>query len=206
MRFFGKTVGLSLQIGLAASALLWLTACETLEPGGQSQAAAPAPATPGLDILRVSDPVIVTFAGVANSPGQHSERVLEDGTLTLPFGLKVKAEGKTRSQLQKEIYDLYVPKYYQPQMTITVQTENRFYWVNGEVRQPNRIVFSGETTVMRAIASAGGFTDFANRKKVRLTRANGEKLIINCDKALSDPSADRPVYPGDRIDVVRRII
>lgn len=197
---------MSLQIGIVASALIWLTACSSLEPSGESHGAAPVtnPAVAGLDILRISDPVIVTFAGVANSPGQHSERVLEDGSLTLPFGLKVKAEGKTRSQLQKEIYDLYVPRYYQSQLTVTVQTENRYYWVNGEVRQPNRIVFSGETTVMRAIASAGGFTDFANRKKVVLTRANGEKLIINCDKALSNPAVDRPVYPGDRIDVVRR--
>ena len=48
----------------------------------------------------------------------------------------------------------------------------------------------------KAIASAGGFTDFANKKKVRLTRVDGRTQIVNCVKALENPSLDLEVYPG----------
>jgi len=205
MSSLGKMLGMSLRAACLALILAGFTGCttgsDTAPPRPSTQGAAPAE----VDLLRAGDPVTITFSGVANVPNPHSERVKDDGTLTLPLNLRVKAEGLTRGQLQQKIYDIYVPNYFREQLTVTVQTENRFYFVNGEVRLPQRITYSGETTVMRAIASAGGFTDFANRRKVRVTRANGERLVVDCVKALTDDSADRPIYPGDRVEVERRL-
>jgi protein involved in polysaccharide export with SLBB domain len=59
-------------------------------------------------------------------------------------------------------------------------------------------------TVLRAIASAGGFTDFANRDKIELRRPNGEKYLIKWKKALENPKLDVPVYPGDQVTVHKR--
>jgi polysaccharide export outer membrane protein len=107
--------------------------------------------------------------------------------------------------LEREIRAAYVPKYF-VNMTVTVFMQNAFYFVDGEVKSPNRYPYAGKTTVLKAIASAGDFTDFAQKKKVRLTRTDGTSLIINCIKALSDPTLDVEVYPNDKIHVPRRIL
>jgi protein involved in polysaccharide export with SLBB domain len=63
----------------------------------------------------------------------------------------------------------------------------------------------GEITVLRAIDTAGGFTDFANRKNIELRRATtGEKVRVNWHKAIKDPKLDPQVYPNDQIVVHKR--
>ncbi len=124
--------------------------------------------------------------------------------LPFPYIGPVRAVGKTAGELQTEIHDLYVPKYY-VRLTVTVSSPQRVFYVGGEVKQPGRQLYIGETTVTKAIQSAGDFTDFANQKKVKLIRHNGEVITVNCVKALKDPTLDPPVYPGDQIQVPRRI-
>jgi protein involved in polysaccharide export with SLBB domain len=154
--------------------------------------------------LRVDDMVTVVFSGVAGPPEKHEERIKEDGTITLQLVGPIKAEGKTAGQLQEMIQALYVPKYFQ-RLTVTVLTENRFFYVSGEVKLPNRIAYVGEMSVLKAIASAGGFTDFAKKTQVQLSRPDGRVITVNCTKALEDPSLDLPVSPGDKVHVPRRL-
>jgi protein involved in polysaccharide export with SLBB domain len=124
-------------------------------------------------------------------------RIKEDGTITLTFNQSFKADGMTRGDLEKEIRARYVPDYFK-QMTVTVkqQESTRWYYLNGEVRSPARQIYNSRITVLKAIASSGGFTDFANKKKVKLTRVDGRTQIVNCPKALDNPSLD-PSGPGD---------
>ena len=157
-----------------------------------------------LDVFSLGDQVIVTFSDLALQ--LHEERIKDDGSITLHLIGPVKAVGKTPGELQKEIQELYVPKYYQPgRLTVTVKSQERAYYVGGEVRNPNRYIYSGAITITKAIQSAGDFTDFANKKKVRLTRADGKTLRVNCKKAIEDSAVDPPVFPGDRIHVPRRL-
>jgi hypothetical protein len=51
--------------------------------------------------------------------------------------------------------------------------------------------------------TAGDFNDFANRKKVTVTRVDGRQFTVNCVKAQRDPKLDLPIYPGDTINVPR---
>ncbi len=166
-------------------------------------------------LFRVGETVIVTFSGGGSSGTgsegsnqimpPHQEPIKEDGTITLDLIGPVKAAGKTPGQLQNEIHDLYVPKYY-VRLTVTVSAQDRVFYVGGEVVKPGVFQYLGETTVTKAIQSAGDFTDFASRSKVWLIRANGQRIKVNCTKALENPSLDPPVYPGDQIQVPRRII
>jgi protein involved in polysaccharide export with SLBB domain len=73
------------------------------------------------------------------------------------------------------------------------------------VKTPSRQTYISRITVLKAIASAGGFTDFANKKKVKLTRVDGRIQTVNCVKALDKPSLDPEVYPGDKIHVPRKL-
>jgi len=171
---------------------------------GQATSASSIPGVSEVERFSVGDLVMVTFSGLNPSPPEHNERIKEDGTITLPLIGGVKAEGKSAGELQQEIHDLYVPKYYK-RMTVTVKAPERTYTVSGEVRAPGPKYYSGRTTVTKAIAAAGGFTDFANKKKVRLTR--GDKTItVNCVKAEEDPRLDPVVIPNDKIHVKRRFL
>jgi polysaccharide export outer membrane protein len=176
---------------------LVLSGCSSLSPADSTSGNPDAPR------FHVGETVIVDLTGTADQIPEHSEPIKEDGTITLPYIGAVQAAGKTPGQLQNEILNLYVPKYY-VRLTVTVKSEDRVYYVGGEVKQPGRQLYVGETTVTRAIQSAGDFTDFANQRKVWLIRANGKRIKVNCNKAFENPSLDLSIYPGDQIQVPRR--
>jgi len=157
-------------------------------------------------VLSPGDLVYVTFTDLPQQ-GQlpeHKQRVRDDGKITLPYNVTVVAGGKTLGELEAAIHQEYVPRIFQ-QLTATVRTEERYYYVDGEVRQPNRQLYHGKMTVLRAISTAGGFTDFANRKRVELRRTNGEKMTVNWYKAVKEPNLDPPVFPDDQIIVHKKL-
>jgi protein involved in polysaccharide export with SLBB domain len=176
-------------------ALFALAGCASSGGGGKG----------GADVLRVEDLVEVRFSGTAQPPEGKDERIKADGTIYLPLIGSIQAAGKTAGQLQREIQDAYVPRFYQPgQLTVTVKSEYRMFYVYGEVRRPDRFAYSGQMTVLSAIAAAGGFTDFAAKTRVQLIRSNGERVEVNTKRALKNRSLDPAVYPGDNIYVPRR--
>jgi protein involved in polysaccharide export with SLBB domain len=72
--------------------------------------------------------------------------------------------------------------------------------VGGSVRQPNRIPFTEDLTLLSAINASGGFNDFADQKRVRLLRGS-EVTIYDVRQFRKDPSKDVKLQPGDRIEV-----
>jgi protein involved in polysaccharide export with SLBB domain len=184
------------------AAVCLLTGCGTTSPGAAGETVRrdkPLAA----DVLRVGDIVVVTFSNVPQPILPHEEKIKDDGTITLPLIGTIQAAGKTAGQLQKEIQDAYVPKYYR-NMTVTVKPPERQFYVQGEVKLPNRYQLTPGMTVLKAISTAGGFTDFAKRQAVELTSATGEQYVVDCKKALTKPSLDLPIYPDDRINVPKR--
>ena len=190
---------------------------------GQSQpppSVAPSPALPQAPVpytdvavnpnvmssrLASGELVKVTFSDIPNPPQPLEVRIPEDGRITLPYNMNVYAIGKTVSQLQDEIRGLYVPKLF-VRLTVNIKTEDRVYFVGGEVRTPARQAYLSDITVLRAIDTVGGFTDFANRRKIELRRANGEVHFINWDKARKNSKLDLRVFPNDQIIVHRRLL
>ncbi len=159
------------------------------------------------DWIQPGDKLTITFSGISNPPPDHKEKVREDGYISPPFlGRPVMAAGKTIGKLQEELYKLYVTDYFTRALTVTVTIEERWFYVGGEVKNQGRYVYSGEVTVLKAIQTAGDFTPFANRKKVKVIRTNGKTETVNCDKALKNPKLDLPVYPGDQVVVPIRLI
>ena len=155
--------------------------------------------------LHIGDVVSVTFTGLPETVEPLDKPIKEDGTITLPDVGRVKAVGKTIGELEDAIHDLYVPKVYL-HLNVTVKTSSdRVYYIRGEVRAPGRLIYAGPITVSKAITSAGDFTDFANRSSVILTRSNGDRFKLNLNKILAGDEPDPPIYPGDQIEVGRRL-
>ena len=162
--------------------------------------------THGIDRISIGDNLTIMFADLPMVQQPiFKERVREDGTITLLQNQSFLADGKNRGELEKEIRKRYVPDYYKTMtVSVTPEVNTQFFYVDGEVKKPDRQVYLARITVLKAIASANGFTDFARKRAVILTRADGSKFTINCPKAIADPNLDLEVYPGDKIYVPRR--
>lgn len=191
----------------APSPVEYAAAPKTAQPAAASSDA-PAPIIPssaGSAYLRAGDLVIVDFYDLpaAHAIPEYRDRIRDDGKLSLPHNISVQAANKTVGQLQEAIQNAYVPSLF-VRLSVSVKTEERFFYVGGEVRSPSRPFYQGEMTVLRAIDTVGGFTDFANRSNIELRRANGEKLKVNWNKAMKDPKLDPPVYPNDQITVHKK--
>jgi protein involved in polysaccharide export with SLBB domain len=170
------------------------------------QSQTPGAPTPTVDVarFRVGDTVVVSFSGAPDTIPDHEEAIKEDGNITLDLIGKIHALGKTTGELQNEIQADLVPEFYR-RLTVTVKsTSDRVYYVGGQVAAPGPKEYLGETTVTKAIQASGDFNDFASHK-VWLNRANGQRIQVDCDKALKNPSLDPPVYPGDQIVVEKSI-
>lgn len=197
---------------LLLCALTFLTGCQTntASSSGQHFASTNLPPAAGgsrtnvhdssFSILRVGDLIMISFSDIERPPQKQDINIPDGGLITLPFNVHVKADGKTTTQLEKDIREEYVPKYF-VNLTVTVKADSRYYYVDGEVRQPKSYPYFGETTVLRAIANAGGFTEFANKRNIELRREGSRRFFINYNKALKDPKLDLPVYPNDHIIV-----
>ena len=166
-------------------------------------------ATPSDEIagrLRTGDSLSVRIdSGGAQSttPPASDLTVDEDGNISLPLVGPIKASGLTPSELAERIQANYVPRYY-VRCNATVLVAQRFFYVGGEARNPGRFPWSEDTTLLKAINTASGFTDYANRQKVQLTRG-GNVDVYNCENLQRNPVKDPPIRPGDTITIPRSI-
>lgn len=202
--------GLGIWTALSALVLsgILVTGCHSHPPAGRAAPANPQPllGSQNPDVIYAGQTLMIFFTDVPDKLQAFEEKVKEEGTITLMQNLTFVVTNKTTGELEREIRSRYVPDYY-PHMTVTVkhQDQTRFYYVGGEVRSPGRQVYISSITVTKAIQTAGDFTDFAKKTKVRLTSQDGKVQIVDCKKAIIDPRLDPQVYPGDKIHVPRRI-
>lgn len=152
-------------------------------------------------IFRVGDKIKIEFSGSEQIRIQPIEtEIKDDGTVSFEHIGAVKVEGKTARDVEKAVREAYVPKYYK-QLNVVVSSPERVYYVGGQVKQPGLRPYLGRVTVLQAIAAAGDFTDFADKKSVVVTRPSGQRVVVDCKKAISKPSLDIEVFPNDRVHV-----
>lgn len=157
--------------------------------------------------LRGGDQLVVRLDTGGNVPGQASQSIDvvidENGEISLPLIGRVPAAGSTPSELAERIQAGYVPRYY-VRCNATVLPTIRFFYVGGEVRNPGRHNWTEDITLLKAINTAGGFTDFANRRKVEVTRGKN-KHTMDAEEIRQHPDKDVTIQPGDSIYVTRSI-
>jgi protein involved in polysaccharide export with SLBB domain len=155
------------------------------------------------DFIRVGDKITIQLGGVPDGGFYVEKQIPPSGDITLPLlSQSFHAAGNTAAQLGQEITDAYKAQKIYTNPVVTVLEEERFITIGGDVRSPSNVVYRPDLTLMGAINSCGGFTDYANRRSVRVIRGKDE-FYVDCIKAVTAPSADPPVYPGDQIYVSR---
>jgi polysaccharide biosynthesis/export protein VpsN len=156
-------------------------------------------------ILRPGDQIEMKLGGVPAidiSSVSGAYTIDNTGAINLPYIGRVKIAGFTSGAAQSTIENAFKSAeiYAHPNIVITMEPQSRFVNVGGEVKEPKRVPFTDDLTVLGSINAAGGFSIFADQRKVRLLRGK-EVVVIDVKKIRVDPSLDLPLQPGDRIEV-----
>lgn len=135
--------------------------------------------------------------------------VSPDGSITFPYIGVVVAKDKSLTQVQDEITNRLAEGYmkYPVVNVILKESRSRTFFVYGEVIRPGSYPIDQNTTVMRAISLAGGFTKFGSSSRVKVLRVRKdgtgyEPLKINIKDVMNgSPNADIAIHSGDIIVV-----
>jgi polysaccharide biosynthesis/export protein len=102
-----------------------------------------------------------------------SVQVRPDGKISLPLVGELQAAGRTPLQLEQDIASKLKTYITNPDVNVIVQQINsEKFNILGRVARPGSFPLTGATTVLDAIAIAGGFQDFAKQKGVYILRQN----------------------------------
>jgi polysaccharide export outer membrane protein len=128
-----------------------------------------------------------------------------DGRITFPLLGNMMAAGLTPTQLAADITSKLGRFVDNPSVTLSVAQSNslRFY-VIGQVKQSGAFPFVGRTTILQALAMAGGLVEFAKKDHVLVFRGPpGAQEVLTVDvkkiESSADVSQNIALQPGDTI-------
>jgi polysaccharide biosynthesis/export protein len=140
---------------------------------------------------------------------KRTVRVNAAGAISLPLIGQVVVAGLTSQEIEERIASRYSEKYLQnPQVSIFIKefTTERIT-IEGAVARPGIFPLTGQITLLRALALAGGFGSIANTSQVMLYRVNDQKqrevAVYDVEKIRAGKSDDPPIR-GDDLIVVQR--
>jgi polysaccharide export outer membrane protein len=134
--------------------------------------------------------------------------VRSDGRISLPLVGEVQAAGRTPLQLEQEISTRLKDYITNPEVTVMVQQINsEKYNILGQVGKPGSYPLTLTTTVLDAIANAGGFRDFAKQKGIYILRQDAKgtesRIPFNYKDVIKgrNPQQNIKLQPNDTVIV-----
>lgn len=104
--------------------------------------------------------------------------VRPDGKISLPILNDIQAAGLTAMQLADNIRVALTKYITNPQVTVTVtEINSRRIFLTGEVARSGALPLLPNMTVLQALSSVGGFTQFARRTKIYVLRVEDAKQV-----------------------------
>src|SRR5436305_11653446 len=136
----------------------------------------------------------------------RSVPVRSDGKISLPLAGEIQASGLTPLKLEQDIASKLQNYISEPEVTVIVQQINsQKFNILGMVMRPGSYSLTNSSTVLDAIAAAGGFRDFAKQKSIYVLRhqPNGTeaRLPFNYKDVVKGKNPDQNVklQPNDTI-------
>jgi len=134
--------------------------------------------------------------------------VRPDGKISLPLAGELEVSGLTALQVQRLIVQRLTEYISNPQVTVIVQeVKSQSYLVMGKVAKPGSYELGKPTTVLEAIAGAGGFLEFAKVSRIYIIRPKdggpSETLHFDYKKVIKgkNPEQNVELRNGDTIVV-----
>jgi polysaccharide export outer membrane protein len=167
--------------------------------------------------LRIGDKVSLQILEDRDAP--RTLILADSGELDVPYLGRMAAADKTCKQLAAEIKaQLEKEYYYRASVVLALDTANRvlgrvYVWGQVKNQGPIEVVMNENLTAGKAILRAGGFGDFANKKRIKLIRpgANGapkQVFELNMIEILDDGQTEKDVLlqSDDSVIVGSRLI
>ena len=192
-------IGLLALSGLAGSVRVWAQAAPAA-PAAPSEAAAAKSATG-----YVIGPADVLQIIVWKEPDlSRAVTVRFDGMVTFPLLGDVPAAGRTPAQLAASLTEGLRRFVEVPRVTVGIEQANsaRLY-VLGQVNKSGEFPMGGPTTVLQALALAGGFKDFAKTDGIVIVRRDQSVVPVNYKRIADGKDAAQNILllPGDTVVV-----
>jgi polysaccharide export outer membrane protein len=134
--------------------------------------------------------------------------VRSDGKISLPLAGEVQASGVTPLQLEKVLAAKLQSFISEPEVTVIVtEIKSQKFNILGMVSKPGSYPLTNSSTVLDAIAQAGGFRDFAKQKSIYILRQNADgsqsRLPFNYKDVIKgkDSAQNIKLQPRDTIVV-----
>lgn len=211
-RNFPRCVRLLPLAGILLSACLWGQPLQDEKgkavPVPQTAAQTSDAAAATHDNTYVIGPEDVLAINVWKEPEiSRSVPVRLDGAISLPLVGEVQAGGKTPMQLEKEITSKLKNYISEPEVAVIVQEmRSKRFNVLGQVARPGSYLLTNSTTVLDAIAMAGGFRDFAKQKSIYVLRKNPDgtesRLPFNYKDVIKGKHVEQNIKLAPRDSVV----
>jgi len=129
--------------------------------------------------------------------------VRPDGKITIPLVGDVKASGLTPERLGDQLKQALANYINSPDVSVSLQTVNsKKFFITGEVNRPGEYILAVPTKVFDALSNAGGFRDFANKKKIIIIRG-ADRLKFNYQDMIKGKGLEQNIFleNGDTIVV-----
>jgi polysaccharide biosynthesis/export protein len=134
--------------------------------------------------------------------------VRSDGKISLPLVGELQATGKTPLQLEQDITQKLKSFITAPEVNVTVEKVNsKKFNILGEINKPGSYPLTATTTIMDAIATAGGLRDFAKKSGIYVLRKTSqgkeEHLKFNFKDFIKGKGSDQNItlQPDDTVIV-----
>jgi polysaccharide export outer membrane protein len=190
-------LAIPLALALVASA-----AAQAPAPAAPAPAAPATPATPPAaakpgepsgavdpNEYRIGPEDVLQISIWKNEAMSRTVTVRPDGKVTLPLLNDIEATGLTPMEFRDILIQKLTEYMPAPEVSVIVVDPRSFkVSVMGEVPKPGRYEFRSRTTVLDAIAIAGGLSQFASRAKIVVLRPEAKgmtRLPFNYNKAIS---------------------
>ena len=135
----------------------------------------------------------------------QSVQIRPDGKITLPLVGDIEATDRTPIELRDQITKSLREYMTNPVVTVIVQEAvSAVVFVTGEVAKSGPVALNGPLNIIQALAMAGGFNEWANRKDVRVLRqgpAGMQTLHFNYQDASNGEAKPLYLKAGDTVIV-----
>lgn len=190
---------------VASLALAALVAVPAAAQAGEDKKPAPTAPSVNNDEYRLGPGDKLRVEVYKDPQLSQSVQVRPDGKITLPLVGDLDATGNTPIELRDRIAKSLKEYITNPTVTvIVVEADSAHAFVMGEVARPGAIPLNGPTSVLQALAMAGGFKEFANTKDVKVLRptSNGlQTLRFNYKDVVNGDAKPFYLRSGDTVVV-----
>jgi Periplasmic protein involved in polysaccharide export len=188
----------------------------------------PPPGTSGSTVMRTNSMAVlddkkrlgpddfVSFRVVEDRDNESQRlRVNDNGELEVPYIGLVPAQGKTCRELAYNIKSALEKEYYYHATVIlavdrvvTNRGARSTFMALLKGQGPQEIPPDEIYTVSKAVIRAGGFGDFADKRKVKITRKDGQDMVVDLKRVIEQGHTEDDVVlrPDDQIYVPQRLV